>query len=181
MELSYHTNHLLLQVLNQEAAPLTLAFYQQNRERFEAVEPIINEDFYTLEHQQNLLTYEFQETLRLHMIRFWISLPEDPDVLIGTICYHNIRRPVFSCCSVGYKMDYRYTHRGYCREALAFGNQLMFQELGLHRIEALVMPSNQNSISLLESLNFHQEGLLRDKILLQNQWQDHFLYALIQE
>ena len=64
-------------------------------------------------------------------------------------------------------------------EALELGNEVMFREMSLHRIEAIVMPDNTPSMKLLESLGFEQEGLMREKIYLNGCWQDHYLYAKI--
>lgn len=179
MNFIYETDRLILKVLNQENASQVLSFYQQNKEVFEKIEPINAPNFYTLEHQQAILHYEYEQILRFAMIRFWIFEKEDPDKVIGTICFHDIRRPIFESCVVGYKIDTAHTGRGYCHEALDACISIMFGELMLHRIEAYVMPQNLSSIHLLEVLGFKREGLIHDKVKLNDQWEDHYLYSLI--
>ena len=56
----------------------------------------------------------------------------------------------------------------------------MFDDLKLHRIEAFVMPENNPSIKLLESLYFQKEGLLQKNAKIQGHWEDHILYGLVQ-
>ena len=58
------TDRLILRILTADAAEQTLRFYQDNAAIFEKYEPIIGDNFYSLEHQQNLLAYEYQEMLK---------------------------------------------------------------------------------------------------------------------
>ena len=51
----------------------------------------------------------------------------------------------------------------------------------LHRIEARIMPSNISSIKLIEKLDFHNEGLAKSSIKINGKWEDHFVYAYIEE
>ena len=76
-------------------------------------------------------------------------------------------------------MDKAYTGKGYCTEALRAGINIMINDLELHRFEALVLPENAPSIAILENLGFKKEGLLRDKIMIQDKWRDHYLYGLL--
>jgi ribosomal-protein-alanine N-acetyltransferase len=47
-------------------------------------------------------------------------------------------------------------------EALTAIIDLGFKEMGLNRVDAVVMPENSASIKLLEKLGFCYEGLLRE-------------------
>ena len=51
----------------------------------------------------------------------------------------------------------------------------------MHRVEAMVMPDNNPSISLLERLNFNKEGHLKDFAQINGKWEDHYLYTYINE
>lgn len=175
------TARLEMRVLTPQHAPMVLDFYRRNAAVFEAYEPMIGDNFYSLAHQKAVLSYEYQQTIKSSMIRFWLFEKSNLSKIIGTVCFHNITRPVFSCCNVGYKMDQNYTNRGYCKEALAAGMELLMQEMDLHRFEAYVMPDNLPSIHLLETLGFQREGLMREKVRLKDSWYDHYLYAYISE
>ena len=61
------------------------------------------------------------------------------------------------------------------REVTAYG----FRELGLLRIDALVLTENMASIRVLEKVGYQREGLLRGVELKQGVPMDHFLYAVL--
>ena len=179
MKFELNTDRLTLKVLNKDAAKLALAFYQKNSDIFEKYEPLLGDDFYTLEHQQKLLEFEYKNILNLSMIRYWIFEKDDPSQIIGTVSLRNIIRPIYASCTIGYKMDRDHMNMGYCSEAISAIIPHAIEELGMHRIEAIVMPDNAPSIHLLEKLGFEREGLLRDKIMLQGKRKDHFMYAYL--
>lgn len=181
MHLEQETPRLYMRVLTKEYAPQVLDFYKNNAEVFEQYEPIVGDDFYSLRHHEQLLQHEYNEIIKLRMLRFWLFEKNHPNKIIGTICFHNITPDIFSSASVGYKMDADFRRQGYCYEALASGLQLVSQEIGIRRFEALVLPENAPSICLLEKIGFCREGLLKDKVFLQNQWRDHYLYSFIKK
>lgn len=181
MQFEQETSRLILRVLTAEDADKTLKFYKNNALIFEKYEPIVGDDFYSLEHHKNLLAFEYKEILKLHMVRFWIFEKENPNDIIGTISFHNITPNIFSSTQVGYKMDPKYWRKGYCYEALIAGMHLVSQEIGIRRFEALVLPDNTPSICLLQKLGFSREGLLKEKVYIKGQWQDHYLYGLIMD
>lgn len=67
MNFEQTTDRLILRILSADDAEKVLQFYKDNAAIFEQFEPLIGNDFYSLEHQKNLLTYEYQEILKLHM------------------------------------------------------------------------------------------------------------------
>lgn len=179
MKFTYETGRLILRLLGEEEAPAVLQFYRKNRAVFEPYEAIHPEQFYTESYQRTLLNCELSLTLKHNLIRFYVFRRENPDEIIGTVCFRNIDRSTYYSCETGYRFSPAYWHKGYAREALAFGIQLMFEEFHLHRIEATVMPENTASIRLLESLAFQQEGIAREYALIQGKWEDHIRFALI--
>ncbi|HCJ76861.1 MAG TPA: N-acetyltransferase [Roseburia sp.] len=179
MKFTYETDRLILRLLGEEEAPAVLQFYRKNRAVFEPYEAIHPEQFYTESYQRTLLNCELSLTLKHNLIRFYVFRRENPDEIIGTVCFRNIDRSTYYSCETGYRFSPAYWHKGYAREALAFGIQLMFEEFHLHRIEATVMPENTASIRLLESLAFQQEGIAREYALIQGKWEDHIRFALI--
>jgi ribosomal-protein-alanine N-acetyltransferase len=54
-----------------------------------------------------------------------------------------------------------------------------FSTLNLHRIEAKVEPNNENSIRLLEKMNFIYEGTLRESEKTGDTFSDLQLYSLL--
>ena len=181
MNFVYETDRLIMKICGEEIAEDVLVFHLHNAKEFEAVEPIDVDTFYNVDHQRNILRYEYNRMLRLSVVRFWLYLKEDPSTIIGTVCFRNIVKPIYSACQVGYKMDKAYTGRGYCTEALKAGINIMFDDLGIHRVEAMVLPDNDASIAILEHIGFKREGHLRDKLMIQGTWRDHYLYGLLAE
>lgn len=183
MNYIYETSRLFLKILNDkpEHARQVLDFYNRNRPVFEKYEPTRPDNFYTENYHKTLLHCEQQLFLKSKSIRYWIVEKTNPDLIIGTVSFHNIIRWEFQRCSIGYKMDRAYWHQGIAKEAISFLLNRIFEELHLHRIDAYVMPENLNSIYLLESLGFQREGLCRQTAKIQGRWTDHLLYAILRE
>jgi [ribosomal protein S5]-alanine N-acetyltransferase len=82
---------------------------------------------------------------------------------------------------IGYVLNRDWWGRGYASEIvgalLAFG----FGELSAHRIYARVSPDNAASSRVLTKHGFRLEGHLRKETLIRGEWQDSFLYALLEE
>ncbi len=182
MKFTYETKHLILKVISDQDSLQVLDFYLRNEGDFEHFEPITAENFYTEEYHKTMLHYEYQAILKLNMIRFWIYPKDNPNLIIGTVSFRNIvRGACFASCEMGYKMDSSYRNRGLCKEALRCSIDAVFNELGLHRIEAMVLPDNAASIHLLQVLGFAKEGYLRRNVKINGEWRDHYLYALLRE
>lgn len=181
MKLTYETDRLLLKILRPtpENAMAVLDFYNRNQLLFERYEAKRPENFYTAEYQNAVLSCEYNLTLRLQSLRFWIYEKDQPDVIIGTVCFYNITHSIYDCCKTGYKFDQNYQGRGYAKEAMQFGIAMMFEQLHLHRIEAYVMKDNAPSIHLLMALNFEYEGTCRKVIRICDTWEDHMLFSLL--
>ena len=54
----------------------------------------------------------------------------------------------------GYKLDAAYTGKGYMTEAVRLVVEYAFTQLGLHRIEANVMPRNTASLRVVKKNGF---------------------------
>lgn len=179
MDLKYETDRLILRVLKAKDAPAVLDFHLRNRELFEKYEATRPSNFYTLDYQKSMLNCEYNLTVKLSAVRFYVFLKEAPDTIIGTIAFRNILHAVYASCETGYKFDRQYHHQGYCFEAMMEGIHIMFDDQKLHRIVANVMPDNHASIRLLESLGFTQEGIERDYAQINGVFEDHIRFALI--
>ncbi len=55
----------------------------------------------------------------------------------------------------------------------------VFDTLGLHRIEAACLPSNEPSRNLLTKIGFRQEGMALRYLQINGEWRDHLLFALL--
>jgi len=56
-----------------------------------------------------------------------------------------------------------------------------FETLRLHRVEAACIPTNTASIRLLERCGFLREGFARQYLCINGVWQDHVLFARLND
>jgi ribosomal-protein-alanine N-acetyltransferase len=121
-----------------------------------------------------------RETRQDSAYAFFVFRAED-DALMGGCTLSNIRRGVTQCCALGYWIGERFARQGYMQDAVGALIPFIFTTLGLHRIEAACLPSNEPSKSLLTKAGFRQEGLARKYLQINGQWQDHVLFALLED
>ena len=115
------------------------------------------------------------------MLRLWILRKEEPERVIGTVALDNIVRGPFLSCFVGYRLDGDHINQGYTTEALKELVRIAFQELGLHRLEANIMPRNSRSLKVVEKLGFKNEGTSRDYLKINGKWEDHIHMVLLKK
>lgn len=179
MNMVYSTDRLVLKVLNSNDSSSVLDFYINNKDHLNKWEPEKVDNFYTLSYQAVILSFEYSKYLSKDLIRLWIYTKDEPNKIIGTFSFTNITRGISQSCVLGYKLDKNYTGNGFMSEALKKGIEIAFNEYKLHRIEAMVMPSNIKSIRLLKNLSFSYEGLSKKLYNLSGIWEDHERYSLI--
>jgi len=93
-------------------------------------------------------------------VRWGIARRED-DMVIGT-CGYNGFHGWHKRCSLGFELARSYWRQGIMTEALDAIIGFGFKEIGLNRIQAVVIPGNEASEKLLEKLGFRREGVLRE-------------------
>lgn len=179
MQKEYETQRLILKTLGSEAAPLVLAFYEENKEVFEPWEPLRSKLFYTLPYQKASLTAEANLMAEGKLIRFWVFRKGYSEEIIGSVCFQNILREPYHSCVLGYKIAAKHQHQGYAMECIQKGLDIMFQEFHIHRIEAHIMPTNTPSLQLIEKLNFLYEGISYSYAKIRGRWENHKRYCLI--
>lgn len=80
---------------------------------------------------------------------------------------------------LSYILSKHYWNQGIMTEALTAMIQFGFEHIHLHRLEAQVAYPNLASARLLEKLGFQEEGRLRDRQYVSNQFVDQRMFALI--
>ena len=179
MNFEYTTERLQLKSLNEYYAEEVLDFYLSGRDVFDAVEADKSPAFYTSEYQAKSLYAETQAFLNGSFYRYFWTLKESPDIIIGTCSFSNIMHSPYNCALLGYKLLPFYQKSGFAIEALSCLIKAFFEDNHMHRIEAYVLPNNAESIKLLERLNFYREALCKKMILMNGQYVDHLKYVLI--
>ena len=100
--------------------------------------------------------------------------------LVGGLTIGQIRRGVAQSATIGYWVGVNHAGQGYMSRALRAALAYCFSNLRLHRVEAACLPSNIASIRVLESAGFKREGLARSYLRINGRWQDHLLFAVLE-
>jgi len=99
--------------------------------------------------------------------------------VIGMINYHhrNLRE---KRVDVGWLILPQHQGKGYMTEAGRALLRHLFDNLGVHKVEALIERANKPSAALAKRLGFRLEGgPIRDRWLVSGQWHSVMLYGLI--
>ena len=176
---TYETDRLIIKTLNKDAAPMVLTFYRDNKSLFEPWEPKRSFNFYTLSYQKASLTAEQNQMSEGKLLRYWVFIKDNPEEIIGSICFQNILREPYHSCCIGYKFDHKYLHQGYAEESIKKCIEAIFWEHHIHRIEALIMPTNEPSLRLIDRLSFTYEGISYSYARIGGSFMDHKRYSLI--
>lgn len=179
MRNTYETERLLLKIPDVTQAGQVLDYYVRNQEFLKEWDAAKGEAFYTLACQEKLLAKDLEDLNSKVNIRYWIYKKEDANRIIGTVSFTNIVRGVFLSCFLGYKLDKDEINKGYMTEAVRKGIAVMFEDYGLHRIEANIMPKNLRSLKVVEKLGFHNEGLALKYLKIDGKWEDHIHMVLL--
>jgi [ribosomal protein S5]-alanine N-acetyltransferase len=107
----------------------------------------------------------------------WVITEKGEDELIGIIGYNSYTKGHRS--TIVYALKQGYWGKGLITEALQAIIKYGFEELGVNRIEAEVLPGNIGSEKALEKLGFTHEGLLRQWMLWGGKHYDVNMYALV--
>jgi [ribosomal protein S5]-alanine N-acetyltransferase len=174
------TPRLLLQAGSEDLAEAAARFYQRNRAHFARWDPPTPAAFYTVAGQAERVRTGLKAFAEGAAFRYWLSLLDQPDELIGSVHFSQVARGAFHSCVLGYALDERCQGRGLMHEAVSAGIDEMFSpRVNLHRIQAAYRPENQRSGAVLARLGFRIEGLARDYLFIDGAWRDHQVTALI--
>jgi ribosomal-protein-alanine N-acetyltransferase len=123
----------------------------------------------------------YQKETRLDSAYAFFVFRASDDTLMGGCTLSNVRRGVTQCCALGYWIGGRFARQGYMFDAVKALVPFIFETLGLHRIEAACLATNEPSKSLLTKVGFRQEGVAVRYLQINGEWQDHLLFALLSD
>lgn len=103
----------------------------------------------------------------------------DDDALVGGVTLSNVRRGVAQTGTIGYWSGEKFARRGYILAAVKAISRFSFGTLGLSRLEAACLKSNDPSANLLLKAGFEEEGFARAYLKINGVWRDHRLFGLI--
>jgi len=152
----------------------------ESREFLSKWEPVWSEDELTRGAFRRRIKRYHKET-RLDSAYVFFVFRESDDVLMGGCTLSNVRRGVTQCCALGYWIGARFARQGIMFDALRALLPFVFTTLGLHRVEAACLPENEPSRNLLTKLGFRVEGEAKRYLLINGEWKDHVLFALLED
>jgi ribosomal-protein-alanine N-acetyltransferase len=98
--------------------------------------------------------------------------------LVGYISVGNIVRRAFQSAHLGNGAFSSHAGRGFMTRGVEMVIGVAFEELGLHRLEANIQPSNERSLALVRRLGFEREGFSPGYLMVDSDWQDHERWAI---
>ena len=149
------------------------AFYRRNRAAFAPFDPVQPQEFFTAEGQAERLAFDLAQAEAGRSFRFLLVQPRHPGRIIGLAGLNEIVRGAFQSCFISYKLDHTLWGQGYGAEAIAALTEWGFRNLGLHRVEANIMPRNLPSRRAAAKAGFEEEGLARRYLKINGVWEDH--------
>ncbi|WP_214483679.1 GNAT family protein [Bacillus sp. SM2101] len=179
----YETERLVLRQIDKTFVEEVLAYYQRNKDFLAEWEVQRPSDFYTLEVQENNITKDLESYNEGNSFKLWIFKKADQGYarVIGCISFSVIVRGILQSCILGYKIDKDEINQGFITEALEKAIKVVFEDFGLNRIEAPIIPRNKGSIQVVKKLGFEYEGLSRKMMKVNGVWEDHMRWAVVNE
>jgi ribosomal-protein-alanine N-acetyltransferase len=121
-------------------------------------------------------TREWQDGIGVRLLGFL-----DDGRIAGTFSLNNIVRGVFQNADAGWLVMADCLRRGIASEGVTAILGLALRPeplgLGLHRVQANIIPRNIASLGVARKCGFREEGLAREMLMMDGQWQDHVMFA----
>ncbi|KQO03661.1 acetyltransferase [Arthrobacter sp. Leaf234] len=162
-------------LVSTDAAELAAA-YRRNRAHLAPWEPLREEGFFTADGQAGAVA------ARLAGLASGTDAPwvlEAEGRIVGTVTLSGIVRGPFLSAHVGYWVDAALQGRGVASAAFREVLTVARDDLGLHRVQASVLPHNTASPALLDRADFTLIGSAPSYLRIAGRWQDHLLYQRI--
>ncbi len=175
----YETQRLWLLPAQPALAPGVLAYYQRNQDFLRPYESARGESFFTLPFQRQFLADEAQRAKEGSALRLFLRPKEPGPEVIGLVALCHVVWGSLCSAWLAYNLDEAYGGQGLMDEALRKMVEIAFGRLGLHRLEAHVMPGNQRSLNTVKRLGFAEEGLARQYFEINGRWEDHVRMSLL--
>ncbi len=105
----------------------------------------------------------------------------DDKRLVGFVNLTQIFRGPFQSCYMGWRVAADVLRKGYGTEMVGGMLDAAFapegRGLGLHRVQANIVPTNELSLRLAERVGFRREGVALRYLEIAGEWADHVMLA----
>jgi [ribosomal protein S5]-alanine N-acetyltransferase len=112
---------------------------------------------------------------------FGIFIGPRRDRFAGEINLSSIQRGPYQNAYVGYWIDEAAAGHSYVPEAFVVLARFAFEELGLHRLQASIIPRNAASQRVAAKVGLRNEGTAARYLEINGTWEDHVRYAITSE
>ena len=123
----------------------------------------------------------FARSLRNAQHVGYVAVRVEDDSIVGVLNLSEIVRGAFESAYLGYYAFAPHAGKGYMTEALLLLLDAAYGEVGLHRVEVNVQPTNARSLALVERVGFAREGYSRRYVRIGSRWRDHLRFAMVVE
>ena len=135
----------------------------------------------TLDDAYDFIGNEVAKTIDQYDTWFQFAIiKKDNDELIGDIGVHFLDEEKCQV-EIGCTLAKNHHGKGFAREALNAIIKYLFVDLNKRRIISSIDPRNANSIKMVESLGFRKEAHFKESILINGEWFDDVVYALLKD
>ncbi len=177
----WETDRLYLSDAGPERAAAVRAYGLRCREFHAQWDPVRPESFWELPAVAARLHAQTEDSRAGRALCLCLSDKNDPERVIGMVNLRNIIRGALLSAHVGYGLAPDAVGYGYMTEAVGRVVEIAFDELGLHRVEANVMPRNTSSLAVVERAGFEREGVSPRYLRICGRWEDHVRFARLNE
>ncbi len=112
---------------------------------------------------------------------FGIFVGPDRDRFAGEINLSSVQRGPYQNAYVGYWIDEAMAGNSYTPEAFVVLCRFAFEDLGLHRLQASIIPRNAASHRVAAKVGLRNEGTAVRYLEINGTWEDHVRYAITAE
>ena len=108
----------------------------------------------------------------------WAVTRHGEDKVLGTCGFHHMILYHFRA-EIGYELASSEWRQGIMSEAVRAIVRFGLTKMGLHRIEAIVDPTNEASANLLRKVGFTEEGFLRQRFYDNGRFVDDWFFSIL--
>ncbi|MBI3283807.1 MAG: GNAT family N-acetyltransferase [Burkholderiales bacterium] len=153
-----------------------LAFERENRAHFEQWVATRGDAFYTLANVVSSLEQAQAAALADKEYHYLAWLDQE---IVGRITLRAVAREHYHKATLGYRFSRRHGGHGYATQAVRAVIRTAFQELGLRRLEAVVILGNTASQAVMRKCGFGEFGHAHSAVEQNGRWMDILYFELL--
>ena len=108
----------------------------------------------------NMIGHFERDFNKQKMIYLGITTNDNPDFIVGVAEMFDYIRDV-NMITIGYRLNDRYWGKGIATKTVKAMTDYLFNDIGINRVNAFVMPENIKSLDVLRRNRFVEEGTIR--------------------